>query len=288
MTRFNRDYLVPYLQDVCALQLAKRRLDEHKASLSVAYDSIQYQKELCKILPMEPEKEPPGCLVNSLMVLGTLTLLFSFLMKWLDLFFLFIFFIVGGIIELLGALLLSSETTKINDQREKEYKEKVAKHEALVRQTNDDIKNFLPGVTAALEACKKDLENVNTTLAKVYSVNIIPRTYRNVYAAMYLCDWFSSGQSSDLDMALNTFVLEEIKERLDTVIKNQEATILNHRIMIANQERNIELQIELSQKLHRLQLSADETNLYLGMIESNTATTSFFASADFLQRSMKH
>ena len=89
-------------------------------------------------------------------------------------------------------------------------------------------------------------------------------------------------------MALNMFVLEEIKEKLDRIIANQKEIILNQYLQLAEQRRSLELQEEhtsmMESKLNQINASNEERNTYLAMIESNTATTAYFATANYLTR----
>lgn len=132
-----------------------------------------------------------------------------------------------------------------------------------------------------------EIKHTQRLLDDAYRVNIIPTHYRNKYAALFLYDWFNTGGSDDLDMALNMFVLEEIKEKLDMIIRNQSTIILNQRIMQAQQQKTIEQQNEhnrlMRNKLDQLCISSQEHNRYLSMIESNTAATAYFAAADYLK-----
>ena len=123
-------------------------------------------------------------------------------------------------------------------------------------------------------------------MRQVYSANVIPGQYRNLYAAVYLYQYFGQSQADDLDLVLNTFVLEQIKAKLDVVIQQQSEAILNQRIMLANQEKTMEAQQKhaamLESKLSRMEASDEERNQYLSMIESNTATTAYFATAQYI------
>lgn len=64
-------------------------------------------------------------------------------------------------------------------------------------------------------------------IQELYSVNIIPSRYRGIYGVLYLYDWFGTSQADDMDKALNVYVLEQIRDRLDKIIANQAEMILN-------------------------------------------------------------
>ena len=127
-----------------------------------------------------------------------------------------------------------------------------------------------------------------TNLAAAYGVNIIPNKYRDIYVAYYLYDYFSSSRETDLDKILQTMLLDQIVERLDRIIDQQEEIILNQRMAMALQEK----QSEQLQQNHRAQLQAiarveqnqQLQNDYLAMIDTNTRITNFFVTADYINK----
>ena len=122
----------------------------------------------------------------------------------------------------------------------------------------------------------------------VYNANIIPAQYRNIYAAVYLYDWFSTSGADDMDHALSMFVLEEIQSKLDRIIANQEEMIINQEILIANQRKSIEEQRAhnsiVQSKIATLQATQDEQLRYIQMTEAETAACAYFAAADYIRR----
>ena len=94
--------------------------------------------------------------------------------------------------------------------------------------------------------------------------------------------------ADDLDHALSMFVLEEIKAKLDRIIENQKEIIFNQYQIASNQQKFMEQQQRHSAMMHakldQIQANNEERNAYLHMIESNTATTAFFATADYIRR----
>ncbi len=137
----------------------------------------------------------------------------------------------------------------------------------------------------------QEIKKIDALLGKVYSVNIIPSQYRDIYSVVYLYDLFSTSRLTDLDAALTLFVLEQIKSKLDEIILNQSTMILNQQIMIANQMKTLEQQQhhqnEMVAKLNRLSLIEEEHIIYLDMIERNTEATAYFSAATYLQNALQ-
>lgn len=51
MPKYNRDFLVPYLQDVCALHLLHRKLLVHRRDLENQVAVLQRGKQYARIFP---------------------------------------------------------------------------------------------------------------------------------------------------------------------------------------------------------------------------------------------
>ena len=72
---------------------------------------------------------------------------------------------------------------------------------------------------------KTELENTERLLDKAYSINIIPFKYRNIYAIYFLYEYISTSMAT-LKEALYHCDLDEISSKLDTVINQQQDTII--------------------------------------------------------------
>ena len=284
MARYQREFLVPYLRDVCALHLALHKMQER-------LDSLDYRKRALERgvhsgeKPREPFYDPANGVFA--IVCGVFTFFFSFVMFWLNIDFLGWFMILGSIIEVIFGAVRYGDVTKENSNKKEAYDYQLAEYQEIQRK-NEKARQSIPSIVNEMRECRLEMERVEDALRRVYYANVIPRHYRNMYAAVFLYDWFSTGRSDDLDMALNMFVLEEIKEKLDRIIANQKEIILNQYLQLAEQRRSLELQEEhasmMESKLNQINASNEERNTYLAMIESNTATTAYFATANYLTR----
>lgn len=288
MARYNREFLIPYLHDLCSLQFAKNNLEEH-------YRDLCAEKR-----EMEEEPCPPAFYSEEITIVTfghIFGILFgiSGLIASMDLFAFYGgddgFMIILGVVSLLISGGLVFFCCGLISENKKKLAANIAANQELREEMQELEKAHLedlariPKVEEQIEWCASEIEKVDKLLKENYDVNIIPGKYRDEYTIVYLYDWFSTSRADDLDMALNTYVLEEIKDRLDDVINNQADIILEQSIIAANQERQLETQEQqyasLSDKLHRMDMALEDQNVYLGMIESNTRATSFFAAADY-------
>lgn len=174
----------------------------------------------------------------------------------------------------------NAEIKKHNDELERDY---ALQQVAAMTLVMPRVKQVEQRIQYLANECGK----IDKLLTQNYSLNVIPGWYRDMYAAVYLYDWFSNSYSDDLDMALNTFVLEQIKEKLDIIIRNQSEELLNQRIIIANQNESMrqagQHHAELMNKLNQMHAAGEERKTYLEMIERNTAIDAYFSMATYLR-----
>lgn len=291
MARYNRDFLVPYLFDVCSIELLLKKVRTQK-------DHAQEQAWRCEnqlsydTMP-QPPIEPYAMQRREgehLLGCGTICIIAVIIFLFLDVGVL----AVLGILAAIGCFVLGASQNEQDEFAIKKYEKNKSVYENALWQyrmrepEREQTKKNLVVWNQKVQYYGKYLSEVSKIRDRVYSVNIIARNYRNEYAAYYLYDWFSSSQSDDLDMALQMFVLEEIKARLDRVIANQTEILLNQRIQLALQRQSLEQQQRHSEmmrtKLNQINASNEERNTYLKMIESNTATTAYFAVADYIRK----
>lgn len=292
MARYNREFLVPYLEDICSLQLSKQKIQQLIHTSRHEIENIN-RSALEKV--GEPELEDykgdndlagvgSGCLGIACFVGVVATFFMALMSGELSMLIIPAMFGVAEIWLILKSFgAKDAENVKIKERNdEKERDHAIAQMAALVV-----VEPQVEAVKKRISFLEGEARKVEQLLEIAYSANVIPRWYRDLYPAVYLYDWFSNSRADDLDVALNTLVLEQIKDRLDTIIRNQGEMIINQRIMIANQKKSMEQaerhQAMLMAKLNRIEASNEERNMYLSMIEANTAANAYFSAANYLK-----
>ena len=302
VAKYDRELLVPYLQDVCSL---------HYAELEVACKMFEIQKKIIQLKhgreiepPQEPEYEEEWNLIS-----GTIAGAGVFLM-------------VGPVVALLWGLLLDEfrngqlglviaeiilgiplgwflwhmfgtpvkQAQRNNAERYEQYLAdlRVYKNEKIRLEKEDEIaRGRIPALESRLAYYSSERQKISNLLKLSYGAGVLPTQYRDVYAATYLYDYFSNSRADDLDQVLNTYVLEQIKDKLDEIIENQRISILQQRIILVNQQRSMEEQRAhneyMRRKIRQIASSVEEQNQYLSMVECNTAATAYFAAAQYLR-----
>lgn len=291
MAKYDREFLVQYLQDIYALYLAENRL---KTTQRQAEYKIARCQENQKQQPQKPQRrdaETPGCGPYY----WTGSAVFSFLIYFIvgdasSISFTAVLMLLTAIVSTLFAVIGFLACREQNESNEAAYQRDLYNYnQALAEYQKIEEQNArnLPALSNTLTQCRQERERIAALLEQVYNVNVIPGRYRDVYAIAYLYDYFSCSQETDLSMALNTYVLEQIKDRLDRLIRNQEETILTLYGIIDNQAETMrkldKMHQDMKHRLSSIQASSDEQATYLRMIESNSAVDTYFSAVQYLQ-----
>lgn len=293
MAKYNREFLVPYLQNICALHLVEKKIDRQIYIWEHDYKTIE-----SRLVPKAPQREKEldssaGCLqyiTGFLLVLAGLGWVLIFVAPNGEANFLIPFWIFSTLLfgtSFCYCCYENHKCAKRNQEMEEMYQQKWNQYLADLEDSKILVEAEKTESLSAIDAWRKEQQDVQGLLQKAYGANIIPSRYRDIYAAVYLYDWFSTGGSNDLDHALSMFVLEEIKDRLDTIIEKQSEMLLNQSIMIANQYKSLEQQEAyekmMRQKLCNIQTTQEEQLSYAKMIESNTASIAYFTAAEYIK-----
>ena len=306
MAKRPREILVPYLQSLCSCHILEHKLkseyDEKLTQLRNCEAILNKKLKLPAKPPLNSPTEGSGCAIFVAVLMTALTLMLIIAESVLarenalnDAGSILAGFTVFALVITLGlwiyvAYCISGVREENQAKQEKHIIDCAVEERRYKREmeyANASIADFRKEFTVV----EKQLAEVRHLLEELYDSNLIPSQYRNIYAIMYLYDWFRSSMADDLEQALSMFVLEEIRERVDVVIKNQGNMILNQQLMISNQYKSMEerrkLNEEMIQRLDAIQATEEEHLRYLDMIESNTEATAYFASADYIQKMFK-
>lgn len=298
MAKYDRQFLVPYLQDVCALHMADKLLQEKVFQKQIEISNLQRGQEIKP--PKEPELEKPWnsfnlivggmagmLLLSPLVLVGTLLdpsttatqrKLAVVLTIMIVLMGFFLWRISAG--QAIGA-------AKKNKAKEKEFRKNLYSYYEAKKEMEDERKaagKEISQLEQRIGALEDERKKLAILLQEAYGANVLPNGYRDIYAAVYLYDFFSSSRSDDLDLALSAYGREQVKDRLNAMISNQAEAILKERVLLAKQQRTLEQQHDIMMRKRACQIAAtpEEQNQYLSMAECNAAATAYFAAANDL------
>lgn len=299
MAHYNRQILVPYLQDIYSIELLCEKLsrqfdvDEYR----IRQAELILNTKVSEPIPPYHEKESSFSIIGVffwvmavLCVVGTFGIFLD--AKKMDGFTIFcIFMMVLGFVmfTFLGWVFNGAKEGEQQQAYERENNRYLRERDNYDKHKQEcaEALTIVSNCSAEQRFLKGKYSKAKELREKLYSANIIPSQYRNVYAAYYLYDYFSTSKETDLDKIIQTMLLEEIKQRLDRVIETQEEIILNQRRELALQQQNnkalAKQHLEAMNAIARLESNQELQLDYQQMIEGNTAATAFFAAANYIQ-----
>lgn len=296
MANYDRRFLVPYLQNICSMELICSKLEKELVQSNNRIKQLQGSLNAKLTKPSYPQKgEKKAELANNIppIIIGVLIALAGLL--WI--LCIKVLWLIGAAGIAFGALFIFTGAAEIAEEKRKVaeyYSERKLGYERAMKEYNSKVA-ALPKTGQALENAKnenvrigRELSKARTVRKDLYSVNIIPNQYRNLYAAYYLYEFISSGRETDLEKVIQTFVLEEIKRRLDVVISQNQQILVNQRIQIAMQEHQnrtiAENHRNQMRQFARMERNMELQNDYLQMIEKDQQLTNYILVADYVRK----
>ena len=302
MANYDRRLLVPYLQDLCAVELTcaqiENDIDQCERDIHRLYNERKGKVMPRPVQPIEQKLDEfnmVGCAAPAVIgtILGLLVLVLNpnkdgVLAAACD------FFLLGVCGSV--ALLIREfyKRWKLKKTFKEQNRNSAKCYEMELQEYNDNIKAlaaFDMEIKDLQNACnekKRKLQKATSVRNKVYSVNIIPNHYRNIYAAYYLYDFMSTSRETDLEKVIQTFVLEEIKQRLDKIIMQNNQVLINQRVQLAMQEKQnrmvAENHREEMRNIARLEANQERQLDYQNMIAANQEVTNYILAEDYFRK----
>ena len=302
MSKFDRAFLIPYLEDLCALYLAKYRLNGKIKDAE--YRMSQYAGER-KVIKPSPYTYSAVDFATKLCAFGGVFCSVSAFVLFWGLFInkeLYIngkpsvFMLLCFVVYLIAAVLLSLKAIsdyrwndKWNLEMEAQNKERMEAYEqevAVAAVENENRRKMYEKCVQEREDLKNSLNIISDLIEFAFSANVIQKPFRDAEPVFFLYEWFTSGMSNDVSEALRFFQIEDIRHKMDEIIQRLDVLILLARIdgarkavYFENQRRNNE---SMQRKLDQILDESELRTHYLKMMETNVKATAYFSAADYL------
>ena len=135
----------------------------------------------------------------------------------------------------------------------------------------------------------EEMKKFNGLLDKMYSLNIIPDPFRNIYAVHYLYNYISTSNQT-LENAMLHCDLEQIKQKLDKIIQQNEEIIINQSILMSQNQKIIQDNQSYLSKLSSIEKntaktadSAERASIYAEIAASNAEACTYISLANYLK-----
>ncbi len=293
MSKLDRTFLVPYLQNLCATELHIKKLKHDIKDSEYAINRIYNEYNCAHPYPHKYKLEEITFedIFNTFLVscvLSGIILVLSIIFKWIVSPVSF-FAMLSTFPILMIITFISRAVEKHNGQND--YDEQYAQNMVIYKECMKKLEEHRPRINELeqhIKYCTNEIQKAEMLLNELYSVNVIPMQYRGMYSTVYLHNLFSTSMEDDVIAALQLFVLEEIKAKLDHIIYMCSESILNQQIMIANQNKSLEMQQEhqaiMEQRAKEIAHNQEEQTTYMRMIASDVSSMSYYAACEYYQQ----
>ncbi len=283
-SEYDRTALKQYLHDVCFLEAAKAKLNQRWNKENNYVNSLAI-----------PSKMPPkpydsnfeaidwgsvGICLLFAVIAGVGGWLLNFVVEFIfetD-FMLYLgcvlalAFVIFAICCIIGSIDKNNETRAVYE-RAKEAESRRLKTETALKK----------GAVSMREAVFEEYTAASNLLEKAYSVNIIPKPFRNIHAVYYLYDYICTSNQS-FTSALLFSDLDDIKRKLDTIIYQQQEIIINQSIEIAQNQSLIEQNQRSLKKLASIEHNTEKAMQYTEIAAINSEACAWIGVANYIKQ----
>ena len=146
---------------------------------------------------------------------------------------------------------------------------------------NENAKKIQPSINNRSEI-SDEIDKAKELLKKAYSINLIPQQFRNIYAVWFIYDYLSTS-NENLSAAFLHCDLDKIKQKLDTIIEQQEEIIISQRILMAQNEQMIEQNQQTLNMLASIERNTDRAVQYSKIASNNAEVCAWISIANYIR-----
>lgn len=280
VAKFDRKILLPYLRDVYSVELLVLKRQK------------EYQ-ELCSLLnqyeeALQNHREPEEVSVSVRGVVGwciaagvlcLLAIVSAMLIRYSESFLYLSLLLLPVEAICIAVLLRQIAQYRKDSARYQEYRKKMRQY-----QSEEHTRELLREQAAEYRkqiAVFVDQSNVLGSIRhSLYSANVIPAQFRTLSAVRYLFHYFQSSKADDVDVVLQIFSVETLRQNPKPISQKESDQILHQRVLLANQVMGDAVQREYVET-QMMEIANRGENVefriqYLKMINANQDVSNYF------------
>ena len=267
----NRKALILYIRDLRDLEIAARRIEklyqEEKKDYEQVLDSLENGKFMSEI-----EEPIFGVLMGCALQLWNYCFFGVAIFFWF-MGILFLFAVISGVLENSRK---RDEAQKNNAREEK----RIADNQELINQVKRNWKKKETYI-------QSEYRKVYELKKNYYDQNILAKPYRNLPALIYIYDYMSTSSASLSETLLHEHIdygIKKIVERLDYIIKQNQAIIFNQHRQEARNQTMIDQNQKMLSTLRRTEANTEQTAQYAKLSANYSRTCAYFSMANYLEK----
>lgn len=162
---------------------------------------------------------------------------------------------------------------------------KTSKYNKMIKYDNQRVEKELNEKKELIQInndCVNEIKSLNNLLTETYSINIIPRQFRNLAGVYYLYDYMSTSQES-LQSALLNYNVNKINIRMDKMIEQQSDMIIQQYVTNSRLEAMQNQNHRIMRQLSNIEQNSEITAKYSAITAANAKAITFFEGYKFLK-----
>lgn len=166
-----------------------------------------------------------------------------------------------------------------NDYRSEPFaqvKTIIEQFEHAVSVREQEYQARLPALQKKMAGLEKEIAEAKGILQKLYDVNVIPAKFRNLGCVYFIHEFYSTSNSALSSVFLH-LDLDKIQSQLNTVIQNQQKSILQQAVLIAQNEEILAQNQRLFEELSHMRADTGRIQAQLGEIRDSSIETGQWA-----------
>ena len=161
-----------------------------------------------------------------------------------------------------------------------ERKKRIADNQELINQVKSNWKKKETYI-------QSEYRKVYELKKNYYDQNILAKPYRNLPALIYIYDYISTSSASLSETLLHEHIdygIKKIVERLDYIIKQNQAIIFNQHRQEARNQTMIDQNQKMLSTLRRTEANTEQTAQYAKLSANYSRTCAYFSMANYLEK----
>lgn len=162
---------------------------------------------------------------------------------------------------------------------------KTSKYNKMIKYDNQRVEKELNEKNELIQInnnCINEIKSLNNLLTETYSINIIPRQFRNLVGVYYLYDYMSTSQES-LQSALLNYNVNKINIRMDKMIEQQSDMIIQQYVTNSRLEAMQNQNHRIMRQLSNIEQNSEITAKYSAITAANAKAITFFEGYKFFK-----
>lgn len=145
-----------------------------------------------------------------------------------------------------------------------------------------NLENVIYPLQEKVDGIDAEYKKADELLQKAYTINIIPKQFRNIHAIWFIHDYITTSNES-FSAALLHCDLDEIKQKLDEIIEQNNRIIIQNAIQIAQNSQMLQQNQQMLNRLATIESNTDRAAQYAEIASNNAEACAWIGLANYIR-----